>query len=109
MFPEITVHRPRGVLPRFAVRRRTVVDYQPSWLLLLLPAAAVLATRKSKSRAQTRSAQPAAGTDLPGEAPRRGRRQVVPVRLARIRRRPGSPPADEVTDVAVPAQDNPTA
>ena len=41
MFPEIKVHAPRGVrlLPKLAVHQRTVVDYQPSLLLLAAPAA----------------------------------------------------------------------
>ena len=107
MFPEITVHRPRGVVPSVAVRKRTVVDYQPSWLLLALPTVAVLAARRKKSRAQTRPVQPETDDGTPGAAvpaPRQGRRQVVIVRLARLRRRPGSPTIVEVADVAVPVQ-----
>lgn len=116
MFPEITIHRPHGVVPKVAVRKRTVVEYQPSWLLLAVPTVAVLAARRKKSRAQTRPAQtrpaqPASGTDLPDAAPaapRRGRRQVALVRLARLRRRPGSPTTVEVADVAVPLQNDAT-
>ena len=48
MLPEITVHRPRGVLPKVAVHQRTVIDYQPSWLLLAIKAAiAVLLAKRS--------------------------------------------------------------
>ncbi len=32
MRPEITVHRARGLRPKVVVQKRTVVDYQPSWL-----------------------------------------------------------------------------
>lgn len=107
MFPEIQIHRPHGVVPKVAVRKRTVVEYQPSWLLLALPTVAVLAAKRKKSRAQTRPAQPATDTDLPDAAPpapRQGRRQVAVLRLARLRRRPGSPTTVEVADVAVPVQ-----
>ena len=52
MFPEVKVHVPRGVLPKLAVRQRTVLDYQPSWLLLAVPAVLVLRSRMSKTRAQ---------------------------------------------------------
>ena len=107
MIPEITVHRPRGVVPKVAVRQRTVVEYQPSWLLLALPAVAILASRRKASTAQSTSAQP--GPDLGTQdaataAPRRGRRRVVVVRLARLRRRPGAPTTVEVADVVVPVQ-----
>ena len=74
MFPEINVHAPRGVrlLPKLAVRQRTVVDYQPSLLLLAAPAVLLLASRRRKART------PAAATS--GSSPRttggagRGRR-----------------------------------
>ena len=109
MFPKITIHRPHGVVPKVAVRKRTVVEYRPSWLLLALPIVAILAARRMKSRAQTRTAQPGTDTgtaDAATPAPRRGGRQVVIVRLARLRRRPGSPTTVEVVDVAVPIQQN---
>ena len=94
MFPEITVHRPRGVVPRLAVRKRVVVDYQPSWLLLALPVVAVAASRRRQAAAQPSTTQP---------APRSGRRRLAVVRLVRLRRRPGGgEPVVEVTDVAVP-------
>ena len=107
MFPEITIHRPHGVVPKVAVGKRTVVEYQPSWLLLALPTVAVLAARRKQSRAQTRPVRPRTDDGTPGAAapaPRRGRRQVVIVRLARLRRRAGSPTTVEVVDVAVPVQ-----
>ena len=51
--PEFTVHRPRGLLPKLVVGQRTVtvVDYQPSWLLLIIPAAAVLMAKRKSTRA----------------------------------------------------------
>ena len=57
MFPEINVHAPRGVrlLPKLAVQQRTVVDYQPSLLLLAAPAVLVLASRRRKSRTRAAS------------------------------------------------------
>ena len=69
MFPEVKVHAPRGVLPKVAVRQRTVLDYQPSWLLLAVPAVLVLRSRRSKTRAP---AGPAAASS-PGQS-RGGRR-----------------------------------
>ena len=51
MLPEIKVHTPRGLLPRVAVRQRRVIDYQPSWLLVAIPAA-LLVARRRRSRAQ---------------------------------------------------------
>lgn len=111
MFPEIKIHRPHGFVPKIAVRKRTVVEYQPSWLLLALPMAAVLAARRKKSPAQTR---PATANDLPDAAPpapparRQSRRPVAVLRLVRLRRRPGAPATVEVADVAVPLQNDPT-
>jgi CBS domain-containing protein len=55
MFPEVKVHAPRGVLPKVAVRQRTVLHYQPSWLLLAVPAVLVLRSRRSKTRARAGS------------------------------------------------------
>ena len=69
MFPEVKVHAPRGVLPKVAVRQRTVLDYQPSWLLLAVPAVLALRSRRSKTRAQ---AGPTAASS-PGQS-RGGRR-----------------------------------
>ena len=104
MLPEITVHRPRGVLPKLTVHQRTVVDYQPSWLLLAIPAAiAVLpANRKSRARAEPpeqSAADIAEGTT--SSTPRRWRpAQVVLVvsPLARRHRR-------QMSRTAVPERD----
>ena len=51
--PEIAVHRPRGLLPKLVVGQRcvTVVDYQPSWLLLIIPVVAVLMAKRRMTRA----------------------------------------------------------
>lgn len=57
MSPAISVHRPRGLLPKVVVQKRTVVDYQPSWLLLLIPALAVLRARRRKLKAQVGEAE----------------------------------------------------
>ena len=61
MFPEVKVHAPRGVriLPRLAVHQRTVVDYEPSLLLLAVPAVMLMASRRRKARSR------AAGTSVP--------------------------------------------
>lgn len=125
MLPEITVRRPQGVLPRVTVRQRTVVEYQPSWLLLAVPVASVLAARRRRSRAQisetqtrqrtgseqtspapTSSAQSGPGAPVP--EPRRRRLGLVVVRLTRLRRRPGLPPVVEQADVVVPVQTDST-
>lgn len=65
MSPEITVHRPRGVLPKVVVQKRTVVDYQPSWLLIAIPALAVvrLTRRKMQPRTDQLSAELADSPD----------------------------------------------
>lgn len=123
MFPEIRVHRPRGVVPKVAVRKQTVVEYQPSWLLLAVPAVTILAARRRKTRTPANPAPanpaqsgtvevtPAAttsarGADTEPPAPRRRRTQVV--RLARLRRRSGAQPVLEQADMAVPVRVDPT-
>ena len=60
MFPQLTVHRPRGVLPKVAVQKRTLVDYQPSWWVVAIPAFLVLraARRRSRSAADQQQAAP---------------------------------------------------
>jgi hypothetical protein len=93
MRPEMIIHRPRGVLPKVAVERRTVVDYQPSWLLLALPAVAVVRARRRKTRMQAE--QPAEATadlaDPPTQPSSRWRRPTqvvvfaVPGRRSRVR------------------------
>jgi CBS domain-containing protein len=79
MFPEVNVHTPSGVrlLPKLAVRQRTVVDYQPSLLLLAAPAALLLASRRRKSRKQaTGTGGPSSGTSGGGGNAGRGRRSA---------------------------------
>ena len=104
MLPEIIVHRPRGVLPKVAVYQRTVVDYQPSWLLAIPATIAVLrATRNSRAGAEPRqqsAADIAEGTT--SSTPRRWRpaRVVLVVSpLARRHRRPMSRTAVPEGDV----------
>lgn len=116
MFPEIAVHRPRGVVPKVAVRKRTVLECQPGWLLLAVPAVLALraAGRKTREQAQAKgqaeSAQPApapAAADMPDPvpAPRSRRRhrpaQLVAVPLSRLRRKPGRT-VDNTEFVAAP-------
>lgn len=65
MFPEVRVHAPRGarLVPKLVVRRRTVLDYQPSLLLLAVPAVLVMASRRRKARGRTGgTASSSAGT-----------------------------------------------
>lgn len=74
MFPEVKVHSPRGVFPRLAVRQRTVVHYQPSWLLVAVPAVVGLAARRRKARAQaagTPASSPGTGAQASGRGGRR--------------------------------------
>ena len=104
MLPEITVHRPRGVLPKVAVHQRTVIDYQPSWLLLAIKAAIVVLLAKRKSRARAEPPQQSAADIAEGttsSAPLRWRpSQVVLVvpSLARRHRR-------QMSRTAVPERD----
>ena len=105
MLPEITVHRPRGVLPKVAVHQRTVIDYQPSWLLLAIPAAIAVLVAQRKSRARAEPLQQSA-TDIAegttSSTPRRWRpAQVVLVvsPLARRHRRQASRTAVPQGDV----------
>lgn len=108
MLPEIIVHRPRGVLPKLAVRQRvvTVVDYQPSWVLLAIPAVAVLRARK-RSRVRAEPPPVSAAPDIAevGAAPTSRRRpvQVLVASMSRLRRRPMPPtpvPEDHVVHAA---------
>lgn len=93
MSPEITVHRPRGVLPKVVVQKRTVVDYQPSWLLIAIPALVVLRARRRKSQAQHDVPQHATGGEPElasaptGRSWRRGQVVVGGVPRPRFRRR----------------------
>lgn len=66
MLPEISVHRPRGLVPHLTVRRRTVVDYSPGWLLLAVPVVGALRARRRRGSAQqapTTSWPPQTGQD----------------------------------------------
>lgn len=111
MLPEIKLHRPRGFLPKVSVRERTVVDYQPSWLLLALPALGLLFARRmgtSPSHAGSSSSAESGGesrqargggssgggasTGHSGAAPRRRRTVLILSAVPRRRastRRPG--------------------
>lgn len=93
MLPQLVVHQPKGILPKVALRKRTVVDYQPSWLLVAVPALLALRNRRKASKASassagnTASAFPATTTATP--APQRRRpRQILVVSTTRLRRRP---------------------
>ena len=74
MLPEITVHRPRGVLPRLTVHQRTVVDYQPSWLLLAIPATIAVLRAKRNPRARAEPPQQYATDIAEGTTPSTPRR-----------------------------------
>lgn len=102
---QLIVHRPRGVLPR--LRRRTVVEYQPSWLLLALPALVVLRRVRSQSSSPASpgpdarppgSSSETPGSSAPAQLRRRRRPAVGLVAIARLRRRtaPGGAPGEEV-------------
>jgi CBS domain-containing protein len=59
VFPEVKVHAPHGVFPKVTVRSRTVLDYQPSWLLLAAPALMVLGRRRRAASSPTTTSAPA--------------------------------------------------
>jgi hypothetical protein len=92
MLPEISVHRPRGVWPKVAVQKRTVVDYQPSWLLVAIPALAALSAgrRRSKRSAEVSEQRgvDSEDTTTPSTPRRRGPAQMAFVAVPRRRRRP---------------------
>lgn len=102
MLPAVNIHRPRGIVPKVTVRKRTTLDYQPSWLLLALPAlAAVKALRSGSSSDETQQetqqetpqGEPMGGFEPYGEPDGAARRRpvVVLVSAVRRRRRPGVP------------------
>jgi hypothetical protein len=105
MLPELNVHSPRGALPRIALHRRTVVEYQPGWLILALPAALVLASRRRSPRdEQTVLASPTADmTDaVAPHAEARGRRLPGALSALGLRRRPvtpGGPTDGQIADI----------
>lgn len=57
VLPQVRVHRPHGALPTVAVRKRTVLDYEPGWLLLAAAPAllALRSARKGRSTSDTGS------------------------------------------------------
>lgn len=106
MLPQITVRRPQGLLPKLSVRKRVVVYYQPGYLLLALPALAVLRARRAQAR-RTDGPGPVASQGSPDVDLAGRRRRPVRVVLVSVARRRGraagqaedvivvSPPADE--------------
>jgi hypothetical protein len=104
MLPEITVHRPRGVLPKLTVHQRTVVDYQPSWLLLAIPATIAVLRAKRKSRAQAEPPQQYATNIAEGttsSTPRRWRPARVVLMVSPLARRHRR----QTAQTAVPQED----
>ena len=103
----LTVHRPRGVVPKLAVRKRTVVHYQPSWLLLALPAIAVVRRLRGQRSRSTADTQQVSTTDAPAAAapsaapPRRRRGRLTLVAVTRLRRRGGGPGAPDAEVIVV--------
>lgn len=100
MLPEINVRRPSGLraMPKVAVRQRKVIDYEPSWMLLAVPALLALRSRRRKAGAKAASspapqaeAYPSGAVDTTVSAPpqRRRARQIIIIPVARLRRRPG--------------------
>lgn len=87
MKPEITIHRPRGVLPKLAIQKRTAVDYQPSWLVVAIPTLAALRAMRRRSRKQDyEEQQPQFADDSELPRSRFRRAQVVLVAVPRVRR-----------------------
>lgn len=94
MLPTVKVHRPRGVLPKVSLRKRTVVDYQPSWLLLAVPALALAARRRSSGQDEDTSSTPGRrsrtevsglpDSSAPAQDGRRRRRVLI---ISAVRRR----------------------
>lgn len=81
MTPQIIGRRPQGVrvLPSVAVTKRTVIDYQPSWLLLAIPTTLLaLRARRKKSKTEDAAEQhsPAAGLDMAAQKQRWRRRKT---------------------------------
>lgn len=88
MSPAITVHRPRGLRlrPQVAVKRQALIDYQPSWLLLLIPAITVaLIARRKRSEPQATDAE------LAGELEALSEQSSQRWRRPRLRRGPVTP------------------
>lgn len=96
MTPEITVHRPHGVLPKVSVQKRTVIDYQPSWLLLAIPTLVVVRSWRKRRKARSEAPdQPPVELPEGSQSPAgRWRRPVQVVVLAVPRGRRRRPTAD---------------
>ena len=115
MSAQITVHLPHGIVPKIAVNKKTVVDYQPSWLLLAVPA--MVLWRAMRRTAPTPGATPRdLSTDRPDLAASSGGRRwsptrVVVVPLGRLRRRPAAvsgPAEDPVSTTSFPQAEDST-
>jgi CBS domain-containing protein len=79
MLPSIQLHAPRGLVPQVSVRRRTVVDYSPGWLVPALPILGVLAARRraTRKRAASSTWPPQTGRDRASRAGTAGRSGTV--------------------------------
>ena len=92
MWPQISIHRPQGLLPKVAVGKRTVIDYQPSWLLLAIPTTLLAlraARRKLRGPGNERQSSPD-GADVAAGPKRRWRPQrVVAVTVPVVTTPPG--------------------
>lgn len=103
MLPEIVVHRPRGFLPRLVVRKRTVLEYQPSWLLLALPVLAVPVRARYKSPRRPAAPQLTVAQDAADLVAHERRRRPVRVVLVSVVRRRSPPAATAGKDVPMRA------
>lgn len=95
MLPKIQVHRPSGIVPKVSVRKRTTIDYRPSWLLVALPALAAVKALRSKTSSGAKHADVPQGEQMEGAEPygepdsaARRRPVIVLVSAVRRRRRP---------------------
>lgn len=107
MFPELTIRRPSGPLPRVAVHRRTVVEYQPGWLLLALPVVLLLASRRRAPRAETTVLDSPTADMAHAVAPHVVRVRPVPRALSvlglRRRTEAGGPTDGQIADIRAAA------
>ena len=93
MSAQITVHRPRGIVPKIAVGRKTVVDYQPELVAARCSRDSSLAGEENRPYPGTTPRD--LSTDRPDlAASPAGRRlrptRVVVVPLGRLRHRPAA-------------------
>lgn len=103
MLPKINVHRPHGVVPKLSIRKRTVIDYRPSWLLLAVPALALIKARSRRSTENVDQSAPARSGDGDGDGSisttgSGGRRRRAVVIISAVRRRRAGQP-DQVAYV----------